>query len=521
MGVGLRIPDYIAHVEAPERLIVFGRALACVVLLIMLGLGFSASALTAPCMVGGGMFVAWTLVWAFWMRQGARNLTNKLGWTVAVDSIALALLSANTPVPGDPFYAWYAAEAVLFALSLKRQQAWLFAAMLAASHALGQAFRGNVADGGSYLFLLVSSTSLIAIGYFVATVLSDEEKRQAKIEVQRAEMQALNARLERSMNELRAVTQITELIHSTLELEAIGPTLLNILEKVIDIPTASITVIDKDKQETLFSTSSVRQGAGRSYSGYDLAGSTTPDGTGAFACIELADHDKISVIFCADEAAVATLGAEDRVVLQAVASELVVAVENARLYRLTKRLSITDELTDLFNYRHLQQRLDDEIHRAERYGKRLSFLMLDIDDFKRVNDTHGHRVGDQVLSVVGQVLKATVREVDIVARYGGEEFSVILPETDAPGAFIAAEKIREAVSLHRFRDADDEPIIHVTISIGLASFPSHATDKESLLRAADDALYHAKATGKDRVRAPRLRLRRPAAGDAPTERMAE
>ncbi len=188
---------------------------------------------------------------------------------------------------------------------------------------------------------------------------------------------------------------------------------------------------------------------------------------------------------------------------------------------MTKRLSITDELTDLFNYRHLQQRLDDEIHRAERYGKRLSFLMLDIDDFKRVNDTHGHRVGDQVLSVVGQVLKATVREVDIVARYGGEEFSVILPETDAPGAFIAAEKVREAVSLHRFRDADDEPIIHVTISIGLASFPSHATDKESLLRAADDALYHAKATGKDRVRAPRLRLRRSAPADSATERMAE
>lgn len=217
----------------------------------------------------------------------------------------------------------------------------------------------------------------------------------------------------------------------------------------------------------------------------------------------------------------AALGTEDRVVLQAVASELVVAVENARLYRLTKRLAITDELTDLYNYRHLQQRLDDEIHRAERYGKRLSFLMLDVDNFKRVNDVHGHRVGDQVLASVGQVLKTTVREVDIVARYGGEEFSVILPETDAPGAFIAAEKIREAISLFRFRDADGEPIIHVTISIGLASFPAHATDKESLLRAADDALYHAKATGKDRVRAPRLRLRRPTPGDVPAERMAE
>jgi len=521
VGVGLRIPDYIAHVEAPERLIVFGRALACVVLLVMLGFGSAVNQLTVPCVAGGVLFAAWTLVWALWVRQGARNLTNKLGWTVAVDSVALALLSANTPVPGDPYYAWYAAEAVLFALSLKRQRAWLFGAMLAGSHAVGQAFRGNVDGGGSYVFLLVSSASLIAIGYFVATVLSDVEKRQNKIETQRAEVEALNARLERSMNELRAVTQVTELIHSTLELDTIGPTLLSILEKVIDIPTASLTVIDKDKQETLFSTSSVRPGVSRSYSGYDLTGVTAPESTGAFACIELVDHETTSVIFCADEAAMATLGAEDRVVLQAVASELVVAVENARLYRLTKRLAITDELTDLYNYRHLQQRLDDEIHRAERYGKRLSFLMLDIDNFKRVNDVHGHRVGDQVLASVGQVLKTTVREVDIVARYGGEEFSVILPETDAPGAFIAAEKIREAISLYRFRDADGEPVIHVTVSIGLASFPIHATGKESLLRAADDALYHAKTTGKDRVRAPRLRLHRPAPGDAPTERMAE
>lgn len=499
----------------------FGRALACVVLIIMLAFGLSARALSVPCVAGGGLFVAWTLVWAVWMRQGARNLTQKLGWTVAVDSVALGLLSANTPVPGDPYYAWYAAEAVLFALSLKRQQAWLFGAMLAASHAIGQAFAGNVTGAGSYVFLLVSSAALIAIGYFVATVLSDEEKRQTETEAQRAEVEALNARLGRSMNELRAITQVTELIHSTLELETIGPMLLDILEKVIDIPTASLTVIDKDKQETLFSTSSVKPGGSRSYSGDDLADVAAPDGTGAFACIELVGHETTSVILCADEAAMTTLRAEDRVVLQAIASELVVAVENARLYRLTKRLAITDELTDLHNYRHLQLRLDDEIHRAERYGKRLSFLMLDVDNFKRVNDVHGHRVGDQVLASVGQVLKSTVREVDIVARYGGEEFSVILPETDAPGAFIAAEKIREAISLHRFRDAEGEPVIHVTISIGLASFPSHATDRESLLRAADDALYHAKTTGKDRVRAPRLRLRRPAPIDIMDERMAE
>ena len=508
--------------ETPERMIVLGRAMACLLLVIVWVLDGGLTGHPQAALIGGAIYFALTLAWVVWarVRPGA-SITPMLAWTVVFDSVSLAILSASTRAAGDPFYAWYVAEAVFFALSQRRRQAWTFGGMLAASHMVGQAFRGNVANASDYVFLLASSFALVMLGYFVSLVLGDQEKRRREMEAQRAEVEALNARLERSMGELRAVTEITELIHSTLEVETIGPVLLDILEKVIDIPTASIYVIDKAKQETLFSTSSVRPNAARGFSGYDLAGPpASADATGAFACIELVEHESTSVIFCAEEPAIAALRREDRVVLQAVASELVVAVENSRLYRLTKRLSITDELTDLYNYRYLQQRLDDEIHRAERYDKRLSFLMLDIDNFKRVNDVHGHRVGDQVLAEVAALLKSTVREVDIVARYGGEEFSVILPETDAPGAFIAAEKIREAIALHRFRDADGEPVVHVTISIGLASFPAHATDKESLLRAADDAVYHAKGTGRDRVRAPRLRIRRSVADD-PNERMAE
>ncbi|MBN2840188.1 MAG: diguanylate cyclase [Coriobacteriia bacterium] len=510
------------HTNAPERLIVIGRTLACVLLLVTWAFDGGMTNHPPAMFAGGAIYIALTVAWAVWARmRSGMDVTRMLGITVGIDAIALALLSASTRAAGDPFYPWYVAEAVFFALSQKRRQAWVFGALLASSHMVGQAFRGNVASTSDLVFLLASSFALVMLGYFVSVVLGDQEQRRREMEEQRAEVEALNARLERSMGELRAVTEITELIHSTLEVETIGPVLLDILEKVIDIPTASLYVIDKDKQETLFSTSSVRPGPGRSFSGYDIAGPpSTAEATGAFSCIELVEHDNTSVIFCAEEPTMAGLRQEDRVVLQAVASELVVAVENSRLYRLTKRLSITDELTDLYNYRFLQQRLDDEIHRAERYDKRLSFLMLDIDDFKRVNDVHGHRVGDQVLAEVSALLKSTVREVDVVARYGGEEFSVILPETDAPGAFIAAEKIREAVALQRFRDADGEPVVHVTVSIGLASFPSHATDKEALLRAADDAVYHAKATGKDRVRAPRLRVRRSTIGD-PIERMAE
>jgi len=510
------------HIDAPERLIVLGRVFSCAVLigLVVFPGGVEDHALGA--LIGVSIYLAFTFVWIAWVRfRPGRDIGRMLVWTVIIDSVALGLLSVFTSAQGDPFFAWYVAEAVFFALSQKRRQAWVFGGLLAGSHAIGQTLRGYITSPGEYTFLFMGTVTLVAISYLVSIVVGDQEQRQREIEEKRAEVEALNARLERSVGELQAVTEITELIHSTLDVEAVGPMLLDILEKVIDIPTASLYVIEKEKQETLFSTSSVRPATGRERSGYDIANpSSTPVATGVFSCLDLVEHDKTSVIFCAEEAALAALTQEDQVVLQAIASELVVAVENSRLYRLTKRLSITDELTDLYNYRFLQQRLDDEIHRAERYDKRLSFLMLDIDDFKRVNDVYGHRVGDQVLAEVAAVLKSAVREVDVVARYGGEEFSVVLPETDAPGAFIAAEKLREAIALHRFKDADGEAVVRVTISIGLASFPAHATDKEALLRAADGAVYHAKRTGKDRVRAPRLRVRRPVS-DESTEGVAE
>ena len=137
-----------------------------------------------------------------------------------------------------------------------------------------------------------------------------------------------------------------------------------------------------------------------------------------------------------------------------------VAVENSQLYKLTKRLSITDELTGLYNYRYLQQRLDDEVARAKRYGKHLSLLMLDADDFKGFNDRYGHIAGDEALAELGGVLGVGRARDRRRGRYGGEEFSVVLPETDAAGAFVVAEKIREAVAAHRFPDARRRPLLH-------------------------------------------------------------
>ncbi len=507
------------------RVIVGGRIGACLLMLSFhIPMGADEFAHPVTLSIGVVIFVLWTVVWV--VRAVVRpdgRIVAMLTATALVDGVALAFLVAATCMYRDPFFAWYVAEAAMFGMLMRRRRAWILGCTLAVSYTLGHALSGMSMQPFEYLFVAVNVVALLAVGVAVSLVLGGQEERRVEVESQRSEVLALNERLERSVGELRALTEITELIHSTLEVESVGPTLLDILEKVLNIPSGSLYVIDKEKQETIFSTSSLGAStAARSYSGLELAGAMpvgSPDG--ALSCVELVDHNQTVVVFCSETTAVENLTRDDRLVLQAVASELVVAVENSRLYRLTKRLAITDELTDLFNYRFLQQRLDDEVGRADRYNKRLSLLMLNLDDFKRVNDTHGHLVGDRVLSEVGQLLKSTVREVDIVARYGGEEFTIILPETDASGAFIVAEKIREAISMHRFPDSEGGHSVHITVSIGLSSFPTHSVDKESLLRSADDAVYHAKQTGKDRVRAPRLRLRRMPPADGAIQEAAE
>ena len=473
--------------------------------------------------VGIWMWVVASLVTAaIALRAPDKPVTTMLGVSIAGDLFTLAVLNSVFIQQGETIFSWYVATGVIAAALLRKRDAWLVGGFLSVSWLFS--YLGDPAPMSYVHTSAVTGKAgvLIILAGVVAYVTSKQEEHQERLETQAEEVSELNERLERSVAELRAVTEITELIHSTLEVEAVGTTLLDILEKVLNIPAGSLYVVDKAKQETIFSASSLGAVSSRTYSGLELAGALpvgSPDG--ALSCIELVDHNQTLVVFCADSAAIDGLSADDRIVLGAVASELVVAVENSRLYRLTKRLAITDELTDLFNYRYLQQRLDDEMGRADRYNKRLSLLMLDLDDFKRVNDVHGHIVGDQVLAEVGQLLKSTVREVDVVARYGGEEFAIILPETDASGAFIVAEKIREAISMHRFPDADGGRSIHLTASIGLSSYPVHAYDKESLLRSADDAVYHAKETGKDRVRAPRLRLRRMPAASEPIREAAE
>jgi two-component system, cell cycle response regulator len=176
------------------------------------------------------------------------------------------------------------------------------------------------------------------------------------------------------------------------------------------------------------------------------------------------------------------------------------SVENVALHELVSEQAVTDDLTGLANKRAFRETMDREAARAARFGHDLSLLMVDLDDFKAVNDRYGHLQGDEVLRAVSQILRAESRGIDLPGRYGGEEFVIALPETDREGAIEVAERVRERVEAERVPLLESAGTLLVTASLGVATMPGGGADVVDLISAADSALYEAKRSGKNIVR---------------------
>lgn len=177
--------------------------------------------------------------------------------------------------------------------------------------------------------------------------------------------------------------------------------------------------------------------------------------------------------------------------------QFALALRRIKLYKDIELQAITDSLTEVHTRRYFMDRLEEEIGRAKLRKTQLSVLMIDVDHFKKFNDHYGHLTGDRILKRIGQIIMESIREIDIAGRYGGEEFSVVLPETDLQGAFMAAERIRLATQAAVIQAYDHT--VKITVSLGVATFPQGGVSLEEIIDNADWALYRAKSMGRNRT----------------------
>jgi diguanylate cyclase (GGDEF)-like protein len=211
---------------------------------------------------------------------------------------------------------------------------------------------------------------------------------------------------------------------------------------------------------------------------------------------------KIGILNITDKTNGGSYDDVDLSLLDIVGPQLALALERADWQERATEfqlMSITDPLTTLPNRRYLEERLTEELNRSRRYDYPMSFLMIDIDDFKSYNDNNGHQAGDLALQIAAQCLKATLRSADIASRYGGEEFCILLPQTTIAEAGAIAERIRQRVTTTHFPHGKSQPLGRVSLSIGVSTFSKIVNTAETIIAAADRALYRAKHLGKDRI----------------------
>jgi diguanylate cyclase (GGDEF)-like protein len=209
---------------------------------------------------------------------------------------------------------------------------------------------------------------------------------------------------------------------------------------------------------------------------------------------------KVGVLNMTDKAGGGDYDEADLGLLDLIAPQMALALDRVEWHSKATQfqlLSITDPLTGLVNRRYLEERLQEELERSKRHRFAMSFLMVDIDDFKNYNDTHGHQAGDLALEMTAQCLKTALRSADVAARYGGEEFSILLPQTGLSEARVIAERIRRRIERTQFPHGKAQPLGAVTVSIGISSFGPELDTPASVIYAADRALYSAKSRGKN------------------------
>src|SRR5439155_7688180 len=211
---------------------------------------------------------------------------------------------------------------------------------------------------------------------------------------------------------------------------------------------------------------------------------------------------RIGLLNVTDKAGGGAYDAIDLSLIESIAPQMAMALDRAEWQEKATQfqlMSITDPLTGLLNRRYLEERLTEELNRSKRYSYPMSCLMIDIDDFKSYNDRNGHQAGDVALKITAHSFNAALRSADIACRYGGEEFCILLPQTSLTEAGVIAERMRQRVTETDYPYGKSQPLGIVSVSIGVSTFAKHIDTAESIIAAADRALYSAKRLGKNRI----------------------
>jgi diguanylate cyclase (GGDEF)-like protein len=348
-------------------------------------------------------------------------------------------------------------------------------------------------------------------------------KKALKVRELLGDNQSLNERLVNMSYELEFFDEVSKTLTSTLELSDILTTIMKKSKKLIKAETWSILLLDEETGELVFEKitgkkenttkiKKIRLKMGEGIAGWvaqegipvvipdvsidkrfcSAMNKGTDIGAKSLMCVPIKSKGHIvGVLEIVNKAAGTAFTKDDLDIIMRIVDHAAIAIERASLYQKMAELSITDDLTKLFNTRYLDRTLEIEITRATRHKSSLSLIFMDIDHFKVINDNYGHLIGSKLLVEVGQLLIKCLRTIDIVARYGGDEFVIVLPQTAPSAAVQIAERMRRAVEQNVFLKKDGY-LLRLTASFGVASYPESAKSKEDLLRLADEAMYRVK-----------------------------
>jgi diguanylate cyclase (GGDEF)-like protein len=445
----------------------------------------------------------------------------KLGYLSAIiyDLILVPTLILYTGGLHSSFYLLFFLTIAVAAYVLRL---WLATAitLLATLSYIGAIYRDLTLNN---LFDISIRVGFLIVFYLGLSYASDymrrSEKRLLKL------FDTLNRRtseLEKSQAQLEMIYENSRIPASTLDTDGVVRGVMRILSSLLQYPRTSMIL--KDRSGNLYYQARMTPGRknfhpkaiepgkmelarkvcnhGEAIRVKDIAGRDDYEPLGEKArslmLVPLTSHGQNSGVLTAESNNVDQFTERDLQMLSIVARSAALALENAELHKRTEELTIIDELTETYNYRYFIQKLQEEKRRAIRYSLPLSLIMVDIDRFKKLNDTYGHESGNIVLKELSHIIQGCIRDVDIFVRYGGEEFAVILPQTAQSEATVIGERIRERAE-SALIDVGKAGRLKITVSVGVTSFPENGRSQEELVSVADQALYRAKGEGRNLV----------------------